>query len=63
MGAITLDGILRAEHDKLKEAADEWLGMNNDRSNEDIAWVTGVIDFADALIDKLEGKDGGNGDN
>lgn len=62
MGAITLDGILRAEHDTLKMAADEWLGMNNDRANEDITWVTGVIDFADALIKKLEGKDG-NSDN
>ena len=58
MGAITLDGILRAEHDKLKEASDEWLGMSRDGANDDLQWVLGVIDFADALIDKLEGKDG-----
>ena len=61
MGAITLGGILRAEHDKLKEASDEWLGMSDERAKEDLEWVMGVIDFADALIDKLEGKNG-NGD-
>ena len=63
MGAITLDGILRAEHDKLKEASDEWLGMSNERANEDLQWVMGVIDFANALIDKLEGKNGGDENN
>ncbi len=63
MGAIKLGGILRAEHDTLKEAVDEWLGTSNERANEDLNWVFGVIDVADALIDKLEGKDGGNGDN
>lgn len=63
MGAITLDGILRAEHDKLKEASDEWLGMSSERANEDLQWVLGVIDFADALIEKLEGKNGNDGDN
>ena len=58
MGAITLGGILRMEHDKLKEAADEWLGMSDDRAKEDLQWVLGVIYFANALIDKLEGKNG-----
>ena len=63
MGAITLDWILRVEHDKLKEASDEWLGMSDDRAKEDLQWVLGVIDFADALIDKLEGKNGGDENN
>ena len=58
MGAITLDGILRAEHDKLKEAANEWLGMSDERAKEDLEWVMGVIDLAAALVDKLEGKNG-----
>ena len=63
MGAITLGGILRMEHDKLKEAADEWLGMSDDRAKEDLHWVLGVIDFADALINKLEGENGGDENN
>lgn len=57
MGAITLDGVLRAEHDTLKTAVDEWLGMVNDRASEDIAWVMGVNDFASTLVEMLKNGD------
>lgn len=54
MGAITLDGILKAEHDTLKTAVDEWLGTSNDRANEDVAWVMGVNDLASTLVEMLK---------
>lgn len=57
MGAITLDGILRAEHDVLHDALTEWCGIVKDGANEDLQYVMGVHDMADALIEKLEGKD------
>lgn len=60
MGAITLDGILKIEHEVIRTAIDEWLGMG-DKPAEDLQWVMGVNDFASKLIDKLEGKDGNNG--
>jgi hypothetical protein len=53
MGAITLDGVLRAEHDTLKKAIDEWLGMG-DRPAEDLQWVMGVNDLASYLIEMLK---------
>jgi hypothetical protein len=56
MGAITLDGILRAEHEVLRTAFDEWLAMG-DHPGEDLYWVMGVHDMAHKLIDKPEGKD------
>lgn len=60
MGAITLDWILRAEHDTLKKAADEWLGMG-DNPAEDLQWVMGVNDLASTLIEMLKyGKLDGN---
>ena len=61
MGAVTLDGILRAEHDVLHEAFGDWLGTT-DRPMEDLQYVWGVHDMAQRLIDTLEGKDG-NSDN
>ena len=61
MGAITLDGILRAEHEVLRTAFDECLAMD-DKTSEDLYWVMGVHDMAHKLIETLEGKDG-NGDN
>lgn len=56
MSALTLDAILRAEHDALKEAADEWLGISGTdrRASEDLQWVIGVNDFATRLIAILE---------
>ena len=61
MGAITLDGILRAEHDVLQTAFDEWLGQS-DKPMEDLQYVWGVHDMANELIKRLEGKSG-NGNN
>lgn len=62
METITLDGILRAEHDVLQTAFDEWLGQS-DKPMEDLQYVWGVHDMAHRLIDKLEGKNGNDGDN
>lgn len=53
MGAITLDGILKAEHDTLKTAVDEWLGMG-DHPAEDLQWVMGVNDLASTLVEMLK---------
>ena len=62
MGAITLGGILRAEHDVLHDAMTEWCGMVDDKAKEDLQYLFGVHDMADALIKALEGKSG-NSDN
>lgn len=61
MSALTLGAILRAEHDALKEAADEWLGISGTErgASEDLQWVMGVNDFATRLIAILE-DDGDN---
>ena len=58
MGAITLEGVLRAEHDMLQRASDEWLGMGND-PKEDLQWVLGVLDFANKLVEMIEGTANG----
>ena len=60
MGAITLDGILRAEHDVLHDAMTEWRGMVKEDASADIQYVMGVHDMAHELIKRLEGKDGNN---
>lgn len=54
MGAITLEGILRAEHDTLKKAVDEWFGTSDGKENEDVAWVMGVNDLASTLIEMMK---------
>ena len=61
MGAVTLGGVLRAEHDVLHQAFGEWLGQS-DRPMEDLEYVWGVHDMANKMIELLEGKDG-NSDN
>ena len=58
MGAITLDGILRAEHDVLHEALTEWCGMVKEDASADIQYVMGVHDMAHELINRLEGNGG-----
>lgn len=60
MGAITLDGILRAEHEMIRTAIDEWIGLG-DKPNEDLQWLLGVSDFADKLISDMEGNNAGSG--
>ena len=57
MGAITIDGILRAEHDTLRQAFDEWL-WQSDKPMEDLQYVWGVHDMANKLIEML-GADNG----
>ena len=56
MGAITLDVVLRAEHDVLHDAMTEWCGVVDDKAKEDLQYLFGVHDMADALIKSLEGK-------
>ena len=58
MGAITLDGILRVEHDVLHDALTEWCGLNDEKATEDLQWLMGVNDMAHELIKRLEGKSG-----
>ena len=58
MGAITLDGILRAEHDVLQDALTEWCGMVKEDANADMQYVMGVHDMAHELIKRLEGNSG-----
>ena len=61
MGAITLDGILRAEHDVIEETL-----VNTGTDDKDIRdtfqYIFGINDFAGMLIRKLEGI-GGNDNN
>ena len=55
MGAITLDGILRVEHDLVCEGL-----MNSCNQDIDLRdtynYIFGINDFANELIKKLEGK-------
>lgn len=57
MSAITLDGILRAEHDLVAESL-----MTCENKAEDIRdnynYIFGVNDLAEKLINTLEGKNG-----
>ena len=57
MGAITLDGILRAEHELICEGL-----MNSGNQDIDLRdtynYIFGINDFANELIKKLEGKSG-----
>ena len=57
MGAITLDGILKAEHDIIVETL-----INTKENDTDIRdsfyYIFGVNDFANELMRKLEGNGG-----
>ena len=59
MGAITMEGILRAEHDMIKAAYEEWaLECPAERMSEVVYYLNGVNDFAQRLIDTLGGANG-----
>ena len=58
MGALTVGAILRAEHDTLKVAFDEWLGQG-DKPGEDLMYIMGEFDLADKLINTMENDDAG----
>ena len=62
MGAITLGGVLKAEHDLIAEAimtcADKAESIRDNYN-----YVFGVNDLAEKLINQLGYKDGSNGDN
>ena len=57
MGAITLDGILKAEHDIIVETL-----INTKETDTDIrdsfSYIFGVNDVANELMRKLEGNGG-----
>ena len=57
MGTITLDGILRAEHNLMSEAFMN-SGTSNDDRLETFDYIFGVNDLAEQLIRILEGKSG-----
>ena len=59
MGAITIDGILRAEHDVLHDAICGWCGIVDDRASQDLQYVCGVHDMAHKLIEMLEADNNG----
>jgi len=60
MGAITVGGILRAEHDLVSEAL---MTCKDDAEyiRDNYNYVFGVNDLAEKLINILEGKHGGSG--
>ena len=55
MGAITLDGILRAEHDLICETL-MCTGTADADIRDGFQYIFGINDFANELIKKLEGK-------
>lgn len=57
MGALTIGAILRAEHETLKTACDEWIGQGDHK--EDVMYLFGVCDLAQNLIDALERGEAG----
>lgn len=56
MSSINKGGVLAAEHDILRDAFDEYLGLNNDEARSDLQYVMGVHDMASRIIDILDGK-------
>ena len=54
MGAISLGGILKAEHELLHEAFCEWCGMGEEDAPKDILYLQGVHDMAHKLVLKLD---------
>lgn len=59
---VTLNDVLRMEHDVLHDALNEWCGMNDDKAMEDLQYLCGVHDMAHKLIEKLVDEDGGTDD-
>lgn len=57
MGAITVGGILRAEHDLVSEAL-MTCKDNADDLRDNYNYIFGVNDLAEKLINTLEGKNG-----
>ena len=54
MGTLTVNGVLRAEHEILHEALVEWAGQSPERAMEDLEYFSGVVDLAEKLINELE---------
>lgn len=53
MAAITVGGILKAEHEVMHEAFTEWVGLDNERADRDLQYLWGIHDLADKLIKEL----------
>ncbi len=56
MSSINKGGVLAAEHDILRDAFDEYLGVDDNKSWADLQYVLGVHDMASRIIDILDGK-------
>ena len=54
--------IYAVEHKVLKDAFDDWLAMSRDSATEDLQWVCGIVDMANALIAKIDAEVDGNAD-
>lgn len=60
---MTIDGVLLAEHDAIMAAYQEWvLECTPDKMYEAVFYINGINDFAQRLIETLEGKDGNSTD-
>ena len=60
---MTIDGVLLAEHDAIMAAYQEWvLECTPDMMYEAVFYINGINDFAQRLIETLEGKDGNSTD-
>ena len=54
MGAMTVDGVLRAEHEVMDQAFTDWIGQT-DKPGEDLQYLWGIHDLASRIIAQLEG--------
>ena len=52
MATYTDGGILRAEHDLIYEALCEWILDTDASKTEGLAYINGVVDFANKLLNK-----------
>lgn len=49
MGAVTLGGVLRAEHEVMNQAFSDWIGQT-DKPGEDLQYLWGIHDMAEKLV-------------
>ena len=54
MGAVTVGGVLRAEHEVMNQAFSDWIGQT-DKPGEDLQYLWGIHDLAQRIIAQLEG--------
>ena len=54
MGAMTVGGVLRAEHEVMNQAFTDWIGQT-DKPGEVLQYLWGIHDLASRIIAQLEG--------